>query len=566
MKSNPHKQQSTSRGSVLVVALVISAIGTLGVLATISVIGARSNLAETQFNGLTRRIVFNNSKALAREVIYKNYLADDVILTTAQTFTAGTTPVWGSVTIGAFDKSALTFSSSARSHPTGASPIRAFSKDVTVQIGDGTNQYPFQYQMRSYNPALAGDLLSIHPTPEATAELMRISGDLKVKGRAVFWKGDYYQAADSTVRSEEVILPATNAPKLVLEKPDNSAVKPSNFVNYVQTVGRVASGNNFKGELDIVNNATSGANSYFQRLAALGGQVSANGQTGFTDALGPPTIAPTGNDSTLIAAILDGSISESSLVGLLASNSPLSSNVIQVLLNRIPAVSDSYLLPLLNSQAPLPDDIIIALANPSVSVGDTTRRAILNNTGYSYISDGQGTITLSLHSPYLPNILLSNVTSLVIEGQTDTATADAAALLQPRAIAVKNPDNLLLTTVRLEGFTNRRRIALAISQRGVLDNAGLIDITGAPSTAGTNRTRFIFNSPSAFVQWKLLAELEGVSSEWNVTAVSTATLFGGIRADHSIRVEGGTLTLDQETNPDFIESLVSRNAWIETYK
>jgi hypothetical protein len=566
MKLKPHNQPSTSRGSVLVVALVISAIGTLGVLATISVIGARSNLAEAQFNGLTRRIVFNNSKALAREVIYKNYLADDVILTADQTFTAGTTPVWGSVTIGAFDKSAFTFNSAARSHPTGASPIRAFSRDLTVQIGDGTNQYPFQYQMRSYNPALAGDLLSIHPTPEVTSELMRISGDLKVKGRAVFWKGDYYQDASSTMRSKEVILPASNAPKLVLENPDEVAVKPSNFINFTQTVGVVPGGNYYKGELDIVNNATSGANSYFQRLTTFGGHASASGQTGSTDALGPATIPATANDSTLIAAIVNPSNSESSLVGLLASNSPLSSNVIQTLLNRVPAVSDAYLLPLLNSQAPLPDDIMIAMANPSVAVGDTTRRAILNNTGYSYVSDGQGTVSLSLQSPYLPNMLLSNVTRLIIEGQTTAVTADAAFLLQPRAIAVKNSNNLLLTTVRLEGFTNRRRVVLAISQRGVLDNADLVDISGAPSTAGTNQTSFIFNSPSPYVQWKLLTELEGVSSKWNVSSVSTATLFGGIRADHSIRVEGGTLTLDREAETDFIESLVSRNAWIEIYK
>jgi hypothetical protein len=235
-------------------------------------------------------------------------------------------------------------------------------------------------------------------------------------------------------------------------------------------------------------------------------------------------------------------------------------------LNRIPAIGDSYLLPLLNSQAPLPDDVMIALSDPNAAMSDATRKALMKNTGFSYICDGNGTVTINLQSIYLPNLLLENVSRLILEGQVDGVSADAAALLQPRAIAIKNSDNVFLYQVDIEGTTNTRRMALAISQTGVLDGADLTDYAGNPSALGTNQTKFLFNSPSPYTQWTMIAEMEGVSSFWDITAVSSATIFGGIRTDHSIRVNGGTLILDREEDTEFIESLVSRNAWVETYK
>ncbi|MDF1812556.1 MAG: hypothetical protein P1V20_10085 [Verrucomicrobiales bacterium] len=557
------KKFRKDNASVLVVALVVCAIGTIGVLATVSIIGARSSVAEAQYEGLDRRVRFNNSMALGREVLYQNHLGDEAVLDSETTYSYST---WASVKVGAFDSPALSFGDAARTHPTGAAPGRAFSRDIAVKVNDGVAEYPMQYQLRSYNPALGGDLLSIHPTAEVTAEQMRISGDLKVKGRAVFWGGDYYQDVSSTVRSEEVIVPKTNAPKLVLENPDEEAIKPSNYIGYKQTMGKVASGNSYGGELDIVDNSETGVNSYISRLASLGGEANIDGIIEVTDGLGVDSVAPKLNDSTLIGLIQDLGQAVPAVVGLLAANSPLSSDVMMALINRVPSIGNTYLIPLLNAQAPLPDDIMIDLGDPVHPVGEAARKALLKSTGFSYISDGSGTVTVNLDSVYLPNLILDNVTRLELLGQDTSVEGDAAKLMQPRAVVIKNSDNVFLSRVHLDGLTNQRRMALAISQTGVLDGAGLIDSSGNPSALGTNQTIFLFTGSTPYVQWRMITETEGVSQHWDVTGVSTATLFGGIRADHSIRVSGGTLFLDQEEDTEFIESLVSRNAWIETYK
>lgn len=568
MKPNTNQPLPRIKGSVLVVALVISAVGTIGVLATVSIIGARSLEAESHFDGLDRRVILNNSKALAREAIYRNYLPNETVVAAETTFSYDT---WAKVKIGDFDKAALSFGDAARTHPTGAAPIRAFSQDLSVKVNDGSNDYGFQYQMRSYNPALAGDLLSIHPSPQVATEKPRISGDLIVKGRAVFWDGgeDYYdQSSASSVKSEVVIVPASNPPKLLLEDPDGAKIKPSNFISFNQTMGQVSSGNTYKGELDIVDNSETGVNSYFNRLSLLGGEASFDGADGVTDGLGPEEVVPRLLDSTLISIIEDITQTDAATIGLLAANAPLSSDVMISLLTRYPQISPVYLVPLLFSQSPLPDDVMIALADPAKPISEAARNSLLSSTAFSYISDGKGTVFIDLDSVYLPNLILEDVSRLVLRGQYDSASADAAKLMQPRAIAIKNSNNVFLSEVSLEGLTNQRRIALAISQTGVLDGADLIDTTGAASTLGTNQTKFVFRDSDNYPTWKMITETEGVSQHWDLSNIPTdgITLEGGIRADHSIRVSGGTLTLEKEDDPTFIESLVSRNAWIETYK
>lgn len=585
MKLNTKNKNPRLQASVLVVALVISAIGTIGVLATVSIIGARAHHADASLDGLTNRIVLSNSKALAREVIYRNYLGSGTLLNAEQEFKWDG---WAVARIGEIDDSPLAFADAARTHPTGAAPSRAFSKDVSVKLSDSKTEHVLQYQMRSYNPALGGDLLSIHPTMETADEAVKIFGDLDVKGRAVFWEAIYHQNTTSTVRSEALVMPAavkkiiqehpdgtaittpagqlppTNLPTLVMENPDDEDIKPLNFIEFSQTMGP-SSGGSYGGHLDIVDNGATGVNSYFTRLNSLGGAVTIAGGAGDTDGLGVDTVPPKVNDATLIN-LIDTEPNEATVVGQLAASSPLSSAVMMAALNRVPAISDAYLLPLLNSQAPLPDDVMIMLGDPTTSVVESTRNTLLKNTGFSYLCDGKGTVTVNLESIYLPNLNLADVTRINLEGQYDGTSADAAKLLQPRAIAIKNPENVFLSHVNLKGLTNQRRIALAISQTGVLDGLDLIDTQGANSTLGTYQTQFDFVGASPFAQWKLILETEGVSQNWDISGLSTATLVGGIRADHSIRINSGTLILDQETDTEFIESLVSRNAWIETYK
>ena len=564
MKIHKNKPESPSQGSVLVVALVISAIGTIGVLATVSIIGVRALQAEAELGGVDRRIKFTNSRALAREVMFRNYLPADATLATETTFSIPGD--WGSVTIADFTEPALEFAAGVRTHPTGAAPLRSFSQDVNMTLNDGGFDHAMLCQMRSYNPVLSGDLLSMHPTDQVANETVRITGDLKVNGRAVFWEANYLQSPPSTMRSNEVIVPATNGPALVLEDIDENPVKPSNYIGYSQTVGTVSGGNNYAGKLDIVNNASSGVNSYFQKMTALGGQVNATGSSGSTDGLGPDTSPPGVVDAALLLAIADPMLSEADLTSQLAASSPLSSDVLIATLNRATPISDDYLIPLFNSHAPLPDDVMVKLADPNPTISQNARNTLLNNTGYSYISDGNGTVLVSLQSAYLPNLLLEDVNQVFLLGQESTADGDYAETLDPRVIAIHNSDNVYLHTVVLQGITNKRRIVFALSQTGVLDGSDLTDTHGVADVSGSNQTSFIYNSSIPFARWRMITELEGVSSSWDVNTVSTGTLIGGIRTDHSIRVTGGTLQLEPEPVVEFLESLLSRNAWIEIYK
>ena len=562
MITNTTKKKDT--GSVLVVAMVIVAIGTLGVLASVSVIGARSLQSEAELDGVERRAKFSNSKALARELIYRNHLHGDTVLAAQKSveLPGG----WGKAVLDEFDTPALSYDEGVRIHPTGAAPLRAFSNDVDVKLSDGGFDHDLQCQLRSYNPVLAGDLVAVHPTLQSAAETVRISGDLRVEGRAVFWGANYQATPKSTIRAREVIVPFSGAPSLVLEDPDNNPIKPDNYISYSQTVGQTGAGNHYVGHLNIVNNSASGVNSYFQKLSALGGHATANGAVGSTDGFGPTTAPPLPTDAALIAMIDDQSIDDSTLVGNLASSSPLSSNVINHVLVRNPPVSESLLMPLMNAHAPLPDDVIVTLGNPATSISQTAREELLNNTGYSYISDGQGTVTVDLKSPYLPNLLLTDVTEVILKGQNDSAEIDLAKAQDPRVIAIENADNVYLRKVDLAGATNQRRIVFALAQTGVLDGADLVDSHGTPDTSGSNFTRFVFTGGTPFVQWRMIAELQGVSSYWDVAGTSSGTLVGGIRTDHSIRINGGALKIERETEVAILETLLSRNAWVEIYK
>ncbi len=548
---------------MLVIALVICAIGTLGVVASVSIIGVRASLADSELEVIDRRLTLRNSQALAREVVYRRYLShvDTLDSATEYALSGG----WARATIGEIDAAPLVYSDSVRIHPTGAAPYRAFSKDVEVQLHDGVSDHGVQFQLRSYSPALAGDLLSLHPTTEATAEALQVIGDLRVRGRAVFWGADY-SSTTLGVRAEDFSLPLSNVPDVLLEDPDESRLLPSNYPIHGTTIGRVADGADYLGRLDIVDSDVSTANSYFDRLARVGGTVTANGRVGQCDGLGPETVAAGARDGDLIAMIADPTVPEIALVGELAASSPLSSDVMRALLYRVPAISNSYLIPLLNAQAPLPDDIMIELGRHDSPLEGGTRKTLLMNTGFSYLCDGLGGAMVNLQSVYLPNLLLEDVHHITLIGQASDAEGDDAELLDPRAIALSNGENIQLATVSLEGITNRRRVAVALAQSGVLDNLDRTDALGNPSSVPDQHTRFRFDSPIPFVSWRGVFELEGVSSIWEVGAISSGSLVGGLRTDHSIRIEGGRLNIEEETEFELLESLVSRNAWIETYK
>lgn len=269
------KQKNRNLGSVLVVALVVVGVATAGVLAAVSIITYRGDLAETEFRGLERRVKFNNSRALAKLAIYENFLADNNTSTGNSTFVLpdpnDANIIWAEATIPPISIPALSYNSSVRSHPTGAAPLRAFSLDLgaaaipSVILSDGVSGQPLQFQLKSYNPVLGGDLLSVHPTSQVTAEPVRMEGEIHINGRAVFWPSRYRPELNPDIRADEWVLPSTDGPLVNLLDTQENPVLPSNYPFYPQTTGQNSFGTPYDNQLEIVDNGVSQINGYFAR-------------------------------------------------------------------------------------------------------------------------------------------------------------------------------------------------------------------------------------------------------------------------------------------------------------
>lgn len=459
--------------------------------------------------------------------------------------------------------------------------MRAFSLDLgtdsvpPVILSDGVSGQPLQFQLKSYNPVLGGDLLSVHPTSQTASEPVRMEGEIIVNGRAVFWPASYRPELNSDIRADEWVLPSANGPLVNLLDTQDSATMPSNYPFFPQTTGHNSFGTPYDNQLEIVDNGTSQINGYFARLAQFNNSESASGVTITTDGLGIDTIPPGLNDDLLIDAILNNPVNNT-VIGELTANQPLSSDVLISALNRPATFTAAEIQPILEAQSPLPDDVLAELAKmvarpapanqPTVGLTQDQILQVMNFTQYSFVTSGTGTVVVDLGSGTLPNLGLEQIDNIVLVGQPEPL--GPLDNLQPRAIAIRNSENVKLSNVRMVGETNARRMALAISQTGVLDNSDIINVDGTP--ADNNQfTNFMFDGGIDFMNWNMIVETEGVSQNWdaNQGALSiTVNLIGGIRTDHSIRVQGGVLNIQQMVNPEFLESLLSRNAWIETYR
>jgi hypothetical protein len=146
-------------------------------------------------------------------------------------------------------------------------------------------------------------------------------------------------------------------------------------------------------------------------------------------------------------------------------------------------------------------------------------------------------ITVDLNNLALsPVIINAGVYHVHLKGFVDSLTADDEP---PGFILVRSPE---LTTLTFEN-DNYRRLVLGLESNHGLASVGAINTT----------------------QWRALITATKLPLQFNLGAGNTFSFQGGVRTDSRLSVATGTLELNRETNPEPLELMEPREAWIEIY-
>ncbi len=567
---NRKESNKSTKGSILVVCMVLAAVGTLGVAAWISLLDARGHLAEQNIAGMDRRVRYRNGRIMAYHTMIKRHLHSNDGEMSLETYQIPDN--WGKITVNSYSEVPLATIAATRNHKIGARPFNAFTTDILVGVSDGSMEYPWQFQLKSYNSILGGELLTILPANEVSSELSTVTGDVLVKGRSVFW-GTPYQASTLSVKAEQFLVSDTNAPSLSYKNPNDENVIPVNYPFVKQTSGYVGSEGNYNGQASVISDPNNSHNTYLNRVQNISSFASINGtfvsllgNQKFANGTGPSSVAPKSVDPILQAKIDDTSLGGNILANEMIASSPLSSAIMISLINRAIPLTESEIRPVISANIPLPDDVVAQLGLDEISYYTRAfKEEIYAANGSSVVCDAVGGITVDLNQSDLPHLILQNFTSIKLNGQPDEIAADLRSGDDPKVIVISNLENVKLDLIELANF-NRRRLVLAVKNVGVLDNSGLTDYAGNPNISGTNHTLFRFTSGSPFKDWRMLCEFEGIIADFDLSGVQGLTLTGGLRTNHSLNVSGGTLTIERELNSENFASFLCRTAWVEAFR
>lgn len=544
------KTRTRERGSILVVCMVLCALGTIGVAAWLALLDARSNQVESNMAALKRRTVYANSKALAYRAIYANHLHSSAALGSDATYTLPDS--LGEATIRAYAAAPLEDATSIRFSKIGVTPFRTYTTDVVVDLSDGIGKQAWDFQLRSYNPILGGDLLVMNtPTDPGTGDTL-IAGNLNVQGRAVFWDA-VQKDFQGGIQANEFHLPNNIKGATTFENPGGTAVLPLNYPIPYQTTGVTASGAAYLGELDVAESTPNAHNDYASRFVATGNAQTMSGFTGLSIGPGPDTIADGPNDATIEAQI--SSQSPDALMTALPAFYPLSSRVLNAVADKNnPAFSSAQLLQIYSDQIPVPDDALAYLTSIHRAKISPQGRALHEANGTAAYSDGDGLIFIVLESPVLPHLILSRAHEITLIGQSDATAATTAEALDPRGIVINNTGTDSIHVLNFEE-QNRRRLILSVAT----------EANASPPLFGYD-AEVAFSGSTPFPRWDLIWDLQNTGVMIDTSAVAGVTIVGGIRANRRIDVLSGQVTLTRQYNFDGLENLLSRNAWIEAYK
>jgi hypothetical protein len=527
--------------------MVLAALGTIGVAAWFSLLDARSHQVETSLKALERRVAARNSRALAHQAIYGSVLhantgvANDLVIQLPDGK--------GRATLRANATVALKNDSAGLHAQDGATPLRSAATTLVVDMFDGAGETRWAYRLRNQHPVLGGDLLSIHAPVVPSDSSALVSGNLRVKGRAVFWDA-IVRDVSSGIRADEYLLPNSIVGATTFTNVSGSTVLPLNYPHYLRTTGVVSGGPAYRGQFEVVSATVNPQNAYESRLGAT--PTTLSGTAAQSKAAGAPTLDPTADDPTLLAYI--SANPPDAVTTELSSRNNLSSQVLLAALAKSPPLSKTQYYQIFNAQTSLPDDALTALMG---TIDETDLGTVLDQNllamnakyGARFNTTGKGVAQVYLDRPELTRVVVSNVARLRLIGQTDAASATAAKALAPLLILVDNRTAGTLSIIDLF-HENQRPLIIAV----------------AGSSAGIGVSNVQFQGGSAFPVWRGIFDLQNIGLDFRLGSVAGARIIGGIRGNHRIIVNGGTLTLEGDADGNVLAPLLSRDAWIETVR
>ncbi len=254
------RRRRSDRGSVLVISLFLVLIGTFGMTAWFGLIAARSLEVNAMEDAMRRRIQLNSVKEVARQAGSEWFLAMDGGKTSTTTITMPSGA--GEIVFPAWTATAYTDSSAIRYHQIGGVPAQSFSTDLTATLDDGggtVGAVEYSVQLRTYVPALRGELLTIHEPEVATTPVTTDSG-LLVNGRTVIW-----DPSNALAHRTAQFSASGKASSLSLLNLSGGTVLPDNV-----TFAPRSTGNDFIGRIKANNSSESNGNRYTTRLTAEG--------------------------------------------------------------------------------------------------------------------------------------------------------------------------------------------------------------------------------------------------------------------------------------------------------
>jgi hypothetical protein len=172
---------------------------------------------------------------------------------------------------------------------------------------------------------------------------------------------------------------------------------------------------------------------------------------------------------------------------------------------------------------------------------------------YGYAKSGDlNVLYVRLKNSTLKHLrITSGVEQVVLNGQTTAADFTAAGTLPPVIIWLEQAD---CRDIRFVGENNRRLIL--VTGEG----------TGATLFCGFHGNSIIGGSS---VRWRIQWINEFRSLYFNPATGLGITMTGGLRTDWAVYTTDGSstvrLTLERETNPGALETMLPRDGWLEPY-
>jgi len=544
MKKSISRRNRTSHGGTLAIALIMTMLGGLFMAGWVSLMSARSAQARGIEYAAKRRLSLENSRALARQYGYTEWLR--TTSTVNPNLTTTMTGQWGALdTYSGINNSQPFGMPLVTSYPetgyyntvfpfnhSGFRPGPSFvSLNRTVRPSSSANHLdPFSIYLfgKSAPPSFAGDCFVVYRKPATRAGEINLSSNLYIDGRLVIRDPRSFNPS-TTVDSRVPQRILTRCKSLHVQKRDDLnplsgttltglAAIPSNLPAVSSTNGYANVADTtaaYEGDLNVVENANHPANSLFhiqQREVDAGATLlSIVSPLDYGDAASPvQVIQYTDADLTAIPPVV----------------------------------------PPANVQTP---------------------GYQLNDWSIAYIRTGH---------PDLPHIRISPVIDQVVfQGQTTSTAHAAAAALDPRIIVIisdpTQPTALLDTIV----FTHENARPMILGVKGLPSYATEVGYYFVgPSVSGVSRSQTnLLAETTTDIGWSINLIIEARTTRlFRETPMGSAianrvNISGGIQTNWSFERDPSdtgahnTMRISPPIQSYKLARLLPREAWLETY-